>query len=142
MNTEAGLYLGKLLSCLNLSFFSEAWANYIKFLPILIIGILSSLILTPIIGYIANKYDITYKPGVKRQGRDFDNQEKAIHEGITPSLGGLAITIPTLLAIVFFFKMDSTTIPILISILVLVPVRVRATRNLLQQPVGRVCTLV
>jgi len=120
MNTEAGFYLGKLLSCLNLSFFSEAWANYLKFLPILIIGILSSLILTPIIGYIANKYDITYKPGVKRQGRDFDNQEKAIHEGITPSLGGLAITIPTLLAIVFFFKMDSTTIPILISILILI----------------------
>ncbi len=120
MNIQASLYLEKLLNYFDFSLLGEVWAKYLQFLPIFIIGIISSLILTPIIGYIANKYDITYKPGVKRQGRDFDNQEKAIHEGITPSLGGLAITIPLLLAIIFFFKMDSTTIPILISILILI----------------------
>jgi len=110
----------KLLSLVNLTYVSEAFANYLKFLPVFIIGAVSSLILTPIIGYVANKYDITYKPGVKRFGKDFDNPAKAVHEGITPSLGGLAITIPVLFGILLFFKLDSFIIPIFISVLVLI----------------------
>ena len=43
-----------------------------------------------------------------------------MHEGITPSLGGLAITIPVILAILLFFKLDSFSIPLLVSILILV----------------------
>ncbi len=43
-----------------------------------------------------------------------------MHEGITPSLGGLAITIPVLIAIPLFFEMNSFTIPILLAILILV----------------------
>lgn len=110
----------KLLNMIDLSLFSEAFANYIKFLPVFALGGISALILTPLVGYMANKYDITYKPGIKRLGREYDNQAKALHEGITPSLGGLAITIPVLLAILFFFKLDSFTIPIFISVLILV----------------------
>lgn len=120
MYTQAGNYLQNLLSLFDFSQFGEVWANYFRFLPLFLIGVISSLILTPIIGYIANKYDITYKPGEKRLGRDYDNKEKAIHEGVTPSLGGLAITIPTILAILFLFKLDSTIIPILVAILILI----------------------
>lgn len=114
-----GLLLN-LLNSIDLSAVSEALANYLKHLPVFAIGAISSLILTPIIGYIANKYDITYKPGVKRLGKEYDNQKKAMHEGITPSLGGLAITIPVILAMLFFFKLDSFLIPILLSVLILV----------------------
>lgn len=96
------------------------YEKYLQFWPILLIGVLFALFATPIIGNIAQKYDITYKPGQKQRGRDFDSPEKAIHEGITPSLGGLAITIPVLLAILIFFRLDSFTIPIFLSLLVLI----------------------
>ncbi|MGI6484041.1 MAG: hypothetical protein ACOX0R_00245 [Candidatus Dojkabacteria bacterium] len=117
--SKATELLLNLLNSIDLSSCSEAFANYLKYLPIFAIGAISSLILTPIVGYIANKYDITYKPGVKRLGKEFDNKEKAIHEGITPSLGGLAITIPVVLAMLLFFKLDSFSIPILVSVLIL-----------------------
>ena len=94
--SKATELLWNLLSYIDLSSVSEAFAKYLKYLPLFAIGAISSLILTPIVGYIANKYDITYKPGVKRLGKEYDNKEKAMHEGITPSLGGLAITIPVI----------------------------------------------
>jgi len=118
--SKATELLLNLLNHIDLSSVSEAFAKYLKYLPIFVIGAISSLILTPIIGYIANKHDITYKPGVKRLGKEYDNREKAIHEGITPSLGGLAITIPVILAMLLFFKLDSFLIPIFISVLILV----------------------
>ena len=118
--SKATELLWNLLSYIDLSSVSEAFAKYLKYLPLFAIGAISSLILTPIVGYIANKYDITYKPGVKRLGKEYDNKEKAMHEGITPSLGGLAITIPVILAILLFFRLDSFSIPLLVSILILV----------------------
>ena len=96
------------------------YAKYFQFWPILLIGFVLALFLTPIIGHIAMKYDITYKPGTKRNNKDFDNEEKALHEGVTPALGGLAITIPTILAILLLFKLDSFTVPILVALLILV----------------------
>ncbi len=112
-------FLVKLLNHFDFSAAGEALEKYLHFLPIFILGAIATLILTPIVGKIALKYDITYKPGVKRKGRDFDNQQKALHEGITPALGGLAITIPVFIAILLFFKIDSFTLPILIALLIL-----------------------
>lgn len=109
-----------LLDKVHFELLGEAFVKYASYFPIFIIGAVTALILTPIIGHIALKYDITYKPGVKRKDRDFENSQKALHEGITPSLGGLAITIPTLIAILLFFKIDSTTLPIILAILVLI----------------------
>lgn len=97
-----------------------AYGKYLEYWPIFLIGFVISLLLTPIIGHLAMKYNITYIPGASRTGKDFDNPEKALHEGITPSLGGLAVTIPVLFAIVIFFKLDSFSIPILLSLLVLI----------------------
>ncbi len=115
----------KILSTiLSLPFFdaltNSEYYKYIQYLPLFLGGALLAIILTPIIGHAALKHDITYKPGVKKNHKDFDNPEKALHEGITPALGGLAIAIPILLAIVFFFKFDSFTIPIFLAILVIV----------------------
>lgn len=93
--------------------------KYLQYWPFFLIGAIAALILTPIIGQLALKYDITYKPGTKKNNKDFDNPEKALHEGITPALGGLAITIPTLIVLLLFFKLDSFTIPIILSVLIL-----------------------
>lgn len=94
------------------------YGKYLEYWPIFLAGLIISLLLTPIIGRLAAKYNITYIPKIGR--KEFDNSEKALHEGITPSLGGLAITIPALLAIVIFFKLDSFTIPIIISLSILI----------------------
>lgn len=113
--------LTKILGILKFDFLeNSAYEKYVRFLPIFLIGFILSLILTPIIGQIALKYDITYKPGIKRKGRDFDNQAKALHEGITPALGGLAVTVPAFLSILLLFKLDSFTVPILIALGILI----------------------
>ena len=102
------------------SLVATEYFKYIQYLPLFMGGAVLSLVLTPIIGHIALKHDITYKPGVKKNHKDFDNPEKALHEGITPALGGLVVAIPVLLAMLFFFKLDSFTIPILLATLVLI----------------------
>lgn len=113
-----------LSSILNLPFFNlnvgSQYDKYWQYMPLFIMGMILSLILTPLIGQLAVKHDITYKPGIKRNHKDFDNPAKAMHEGITPALGGLAITIPILVAMLLFFKLDSFTIPIIAATLVLV----------------------
>lgn len=109
-----------LLDKIKFDILGESFVKYVNYLPIFALGALVALILTPIIGQLALKYDITYKPGVKRKDREFENSQKALHEGITPSLGGLAITIPALIAILLFFKLNSVTLPIILAISVLI----------------------
>lgn len=96
------------------------WDKYLQYIPLFLGGVILALILTPLIGYIAEKYDITYKPGTQRKNKEFDNAEKALHEGITPALGGLAVTIPVLAAMLLLFKLDSFTIPIILATIVLI----------------------
>lgn len=110
--------LYNLVSYIPTIFVGTDYEKYVKYWPIFILGMVTSLILTPIIGYIANKYDITYVPQKGR--KDNDNPEKALHRGITPSLGGLAITIPVVITILILFQLDSFTIPVLISLLILI----------------------
>jgi UDP-GlcNAc:undecaprenyl-phosphate/decaprenyl-phosphate GlcNAc-1-phosphate transferase len=118
--SSATRYLNILLEYIPNFLRNTEYEKYLQYWPIFLIGFVFALLTTPIIGKIATKYDITYKPGKKQRGRDFDSPEKAIHEGITPALGGLAITIPVLLTILIFFKLDSFTIPIFVSLLVLI----------------------
>ena len=117
--SSATKYLNVLLSLVPEFLKNTKYEKYIQFWPIFLIGFLFALFATPVIGKLATKYDVTDKPGQRKRGREFDNPQKAIHEGITPTLGGLAITIPILIAIPLFFKLDSFTIPILLSLLVL-----------------------
>lgn len=98
---------------------NTAYAKYVEYWPIFLMGFLISFFLTPILGHIALKYNITYIPKKGRGEREFDNPLKALHEGITPSLGGLAITLPAFIAILAFFKIDSFTLPILVSLFIL-----------------------
>lgn len=99
---------------------SSTYDKYLNYWPIFVIGLLFSFLTIPIIGNIAKRFNITYIPGIGRKGRDFDNPEKAIHDTETPALGGLAVTIPILLAIPLLFRLDATTIPILIALGILI----------------------
>ena len=99
---------------------SSTYDKYLNYWPIFVIGLLFSFFAIPIIGNIAKKFNITYLPGIGRKGRDFDNPEKAIHDVETPALGGLAVTIPILLAIPLLFRLDATTVPILIALAILI----------------------
>lgn len=94
-------------------------AKYIAFLPIAMIGILSSFLLTPLIGKIAWQIGATYKPGAKRKGKDFDNPEKAVHEKEVPALGGLSVLLPAFIITLISFEINFFTIPILAALLVL-----------------------
>lgn len=99
---------------------SSEYAKYLNYWPVLLFGLIFSFLIIPVIGGIATKYGITYKPRSKRKNREYDNPQKAIHDRETPALGGLAIAIPLIIGILVFFRLDSFTLPILISILVLV----------------------
>ncbi len=116
--SSATSYLNVLLNHLPGLAQNTEYGKYLEYWPIFVIGLFASLLLTPLIGQFALRRNITYVPQKGR--KDFDNPEKALHEGITPSLGGLAITIPALLAILIFFKLDSFTIPIVVSLFVLI----------------------
>ena len=99
---------------------NTAYGKYAEYWPIFLIGFVTAFLLTPILGHIALKANITYVPKKGRGEREFDNPLKALHEGITPSLGGLAITLPAFIAILVFFKIDSFTLPILVSLFILI----------------------
>ena len=94
----------------------ENFEKYLFFLPIFIIGFLFTFILTPIIGNFAKKNDIVYVPNTRRKNKDFENPEKALHKGIIPALGGLAVLIPFFLLVLFCFRINSTTLPFIIGL--------------------------
>ena len=112
-------FLNLWLSLLDNFSFPPHLEKYLIFIPIFVTGFLLSFLLTPIIGNLAKKHNIVYVPHTKRKGRDFDNSEKALHEGIIPALGGLAITIPIFLLMIFCFKLDSVTLPFFIALAIL-----------------------
>lgn len=99
---------------------SVDYNKYINYWPLLLVGLIFSFLISPILGKIAYKYGITYKPNTKRLNRDFENADKAMHEVETPALGGLAITIPALIAIAVLFRLDALTLPILVAFVILI----------------------
>lgn len=105
------------ISSLNIA---SDYTKYLNFWPIFLLGLILSFILLPIIGKYATKYGITYKPKNRRLNKEYDNPEKAVHTKETPALGGVAVTIPCIIALLLFFRIDSFTFPILLALLVLI----------------------
>jgi len=98
---------------------NPALSKYIAFIPIVLIAFLATFILTPLIGKIAWSIGATYKPKQKQKGKEFDNPEKAIHEKETPSLGGLAVTLPAFIITLLCFELNAFVTPILIALIIL-----------------------
>jgi len=111
--------LEKILKISNIDVLTQ-YNKYINYWPILLFGFVSSFLLIPIIGKLAVKWGATYKPNSRRKNKEFDNPQKAIHLEETPALGGLAVTIPLILGLFLFFRVDSFILPILIGLLVLI----------------------
>ena len=111
--------LEKILNIGNVDMTSQ-YGKYLSYWPILLIGLIVSFIIIPLIGKLATKFEITYKPGTRRKNREFDNPQKAIHEKETPALGGLAVTIPLLIAISLFFRFDPVVSAITIALSILI----------------------
>ncbi len=111
--------LEKILKIGNVTVLSQ-YDKYLNYWPLFLFGLIFSFFLIPLIGKIAIRWGITYKPRSKRKNREYDNPEKALHDKETPALGGLAITIPLIIGMLLFFRLDPFTLPILISLLILV----------------------
>jgi UDP-GlcNAc:undecaprenyl-phosphate/decaprenyl-phosphate GlcNAc-1-phosphate transferase len=94
-------------------------SKYLAFVPIVLIAFIVTFLLTPVIGKIAWSIGATYKPGVKRKGKIFDNPAKAIHHVETPNLGGLAVILPAFIIALLSFKLNAFTIPVLLALAVL-----------------------
>lgn len=107
------------------SFFSNLISNptlskYIAFIPIVLIAFLVTFLLTPIMGKIAWSVGATLKPKQRQKGKEFDNPEKAIHEKETPTLGGLAVTLPAFIITLLSFQINAFTGPILVALAILI----------------------
>ena len=74
----------------------NAFTHYTVYLPEFLTGFVISLLLTPILGLIARKYNILDLPSNMRK-KDDTTAWRRIHTEPKPLLGGLAVTIPFLL---------------------------------------------
>ncbi len=76
----------------------ENFLPYTKFIPIIIIGFICSLLLTPIVGIIVQKYKILDLPGNLRRPDD-PTRSRRIHTEPKLKLGGIAVVLPFLVII-------------------------------------------
>lgn len=94
--------------------------NYIQFIPLFLIGLIISLLLTPIIGHTAGKFKILDLPADQRDQtkklNKHDDPTRHIHTQPVPFLGGLAVIIPLIIIMSLFLKLSPITIPIIIGL--------------------------
>jgi len=107
------------------SYFSKidpVYFKYLQFLPIVIIGFVITLLLSPILGKLAFKYGITDNPPAlrKRSLNRFDDPDRHIHKKRVPLLGGLAVLLPLAISLPLFIQFDSVIWPLYISFLILI----------------------
>ncbi len=103
------------------NFIPDSLFRYAKFFPIFVIAFIVAVLLTPIIGHSSRKLGIVDVPGKKRQVKlnKYDNPDRHIHKKATPILGGVAVILPFLLFLSFFFEINPTTIALIASTLLL-----------------------
>ncbi|MCB9790872.1 undecaprenyl/decaprenyl-phosphate alpha-N-acetylglucosaminyl 1-phosphate transferase [Candidatus Nomurabacteria bacterium] len=104
-----------------LSWLPDAYHRYTKFIPIFLIAFAASFLLTPIVGYLARKYDVvndTQKRSRNKLNR-FENQNRRINPNQYALLGGLGVIIPLLVLLALFIHPGAVTIPFIIGILIL-----------------------
>ncbi|MCK9368815.1 undecaprenyl/decaprenyl-phosphate alpha-N-acetylglucosaminyl 1-phosphate transferase [Candidatus Dojkabacteria bacterium] len=95
--------------------------KYLHFFPILVLGFIATLLLTPVIGLIAKKLNILDRPASERgKGLNkYDDPNRHLHKVSVPFLGGLAVIIPLLIAMFLFLKPSPELTPIIIGVILL-----------------------
>lgn len=99
----------------------ENFHRYIEFIPLFLAAFVLSMLLTPMIGYIAKKTNIVDKPSHERNSKfnKYDNPERHIHKIPTPLLGGLAFILPVVAALIMLSGLSNDIKAILVATLVL-----------------------
>jgi len=91
---------------------------YLDYLPLFLIALLISFLITPVIGYFAKKLKIVDIPANLRKFTD-KTKKTRIKKQIVPRAGGVAFVIPFLLLVIFFGELDKQIIAILIGVVIL-----------------------
>lgn len=103
------------------SFLPDEYTKYFIYAPYFILSFLATLLLTPILGYLAKKFDITDKPAKERKAKwnKFDNPDRHIHSRSTPYLGGLAVLLPVIAIAIFSLDRNSQLIALTLGMSIL-----------------------
>ena len=81
--------------------------NYTQFIPYFITAFICTLIFTPIIGRIAEKYNILDLPAKLRPADD-ETAPRRIHTEPKPLLGGVSVVATFVILAIFFVKIDTS----------------------------------
>lgn len=95
--------------------------RYFEYLPTLLLGFVVSLLLTPVIGSIARRFNILNdtEEGKMNKLNKYENSKRRINPNQVPLLGGLAVMLPLLILIIVVFGLNSSTLPLIISLSIL-----------------------
>jgi len=96
-----------------------SWAPYFDILPAFLLVFAAALLITPLIGFIAKKYKYIDLPIALRKRTDKTLAQR-IHKVPKLRLGGLAVLIPFLLALIFMAGGDHKIWGLILGLLVLV----------------------
>lgn len=120
-NQEITEFARSLILEFNSSFIPVTYTRYLQYALFFIIPCVLALLLTPVVGKIAEYFDIRNdtKSYSRNKLNKFENSERRIKKTRIPLLGGLAVIIPLLILIPLFFGLNEITIPILVAISIL-----------------------
>lgn len=97
------------------------YQKYLEFLPYLPLAFLVALLLTPVIGYIARKYNVFDFPTNERRSilNRYDNPDRHIHTHKVALLGGLAVLIPLILFLLLTSNNNPAQISLAVALIIL-----------------------
>lgn len=91
---------------------------YLEYLPHFLIALLSSFLLTPLVGYIAEKFKLIDLPAKQRKRTD-DTLKTRTKKYVVPRAGGLAVIIPFVFILVATHALDKQVGAIILGSLIL-----------------------
>jgi len=102
----------------------DPYSKYLEYLPFLLGGFVITLFLTPIIGFIARKFNIYDYPASERRKKfnlnKYDDPHRHIHDKRVPFLGGLSFVLPFLIFAIATANNNPVIIAVSIGITIIV----------------------
>src|SRR3972149_11932480 len=91
---------------------------YINLLPHIVTAFVITLLLTPLIGNLAKRFQFVDLPASMRKRTDTSNSTR-LHEGIKPRLGGLAVLLPFIILTLINSELNLANLGILAGLSIL-----------------------